>query len=179
MSSSQISHSRTRPGRYYSDLTSHDDRDRHVHDHVHSASHAKRYKLKHGYLWPLQTRCRIYLWGANTYLVYPWNNLRQPKTMISKHSGWHIPGISIVSWYATETRKLSINVVKIPDAVANQSLRLASGTVVSCSTWPQTQRFRGFKFTATWLHWVELLAWTRPELRLRLDFTVFFIESNC
>ena len=27
----------------------------------------------------MQTRCGIYLWGANMDLVYPWYNLRQPK----------------------------------------------------------------------------------------------------
>ena len=27
----------------------------------------------------MQTRCGIYLWGANIDLVYPWYNLRQPK----------------------------------------------------------------------------------------------------
>ena len=59
----------------------------------------------------MQTRCGIYLWGANMDLYihgitcdnqrYPW--------YISKH--WYIPGISLV--YA-KTRKL-INGVKIPD----------------------------------------------------------------
>ena len=75
----------------------------------------------------MQTRCGIYLWGANMdwYIHgitcdnqrYPW--------YISEH--WYIPGISLV--YA-KSRKL-INGVKIPDGVAPDAVWLLTAARVS------------------------------------------------